>query len=119
MIGRGHGSYNHQAKQEDRTIVNLSMKHQLQLFSMSVLPPDISKVDSNIENLVFKTGGESFVITDKNNNAHKPSLYFYVNIINAFQTIQRKTLPQPNTLVSFMSKKFDIHLIYDFHFNCK
>ena len=117
VIGRGQRSTTHQSKQEDRTLVNLSVKHQLQLFSMSVLPPDIEKVDSNIERLAFRTGGESFLITDWRNTP-KPSLYFYVNIINAFQTIERKTLPEPSVLVSFTSKKFDGNLRYDFHFSC-
>ena len=77
------------------------MKHQLQLFSLSILPTDVTNLDGNIEKLAFRTGGDSFLITDRSNTT-KPSLHFYVNILDAFRTIERKTLPDSTALVSYM-----------------
>ena len=86
------------------------MKHQLQFFSLLDLPTDVTKLDGNIEKLVFRSGGDSFLITDKSKTA-KPSLYFYVNILDAFRTIGRKTLPDSTALVSNMDNYCNSNII--------
>lgn len=99
ILSRGHGTSSYLSEQEERMLNNLSVKHKLQLFSVSTSNPENIHTTSNLDQLAFQTGGESFIVADKSNTP-KPSLAFYVNIMNAFLTIERKTISQSTAVVS-------------------
>ena len=116
IISRGQGSTTYLAEQEHQTLESRAVKHQLQLFSVSIPQSGMDHMTTDMEQLAFKTGGESVVIMDKSNMT-RPSLAVYVNLMDAFRLIRRKTLPQPSSLV--INDNIFIRLfITIFHFSC-
>ena len=99
VISRGQGSrVSSLAGKEQQTLDSLASKHHLQLFSVSIPQTGMSHLATAMEQLAFKTGGDSFIIRDQSNTTCT-SLSVYVDMLDAFRMIRRKTLTQSTSLV--------------------
>ena len=84
---------------EEKEVMELSQKHNLQIFPVSIPQPPVTDISLSLERLAHTTGGESFFIVD-DSYSDKSSLSTYVGLADTFREIQQRTLGNSPSLVS-------------------
>ena len=84
---------------EEKEVMELSKKHNLQIFPVSIPQPPVTDISLSLERLAHTTGGESFFIVD-DSYSDKSSLSTYVGLADTFREIQQRTLRNSPSLVS-------------------
>ena len=90
MVGRAEGTGGG-ATREEEGLVNLSLKHRLQVYPV-VVPGELSR-SRYLEDLAHRTGAYSFVL---HNN---PLQSLYMDLNDALRVIQENIIPNSNRLV--------------------
>jgi len=101
---------------EEKEVLELSLKHSLQIFSMAIPQPPVTDISLSLERLAHNSGGQSFFIVDES-FGDKSSLSTYVSLTDAFREVQSRTLRDSPALV--MEKQYGPHHegVYEEHGN--
>lgn len=91
---------------EEKEVMELSQKHNLQIFPVSIPQPPVTDISLSLERLAHTTGGESFFIVD-DSYSDKSSLSTYVGLADTFREIQQRTLGNSPSLI--YEKHYDPH----------
>ena len=99
VIVISRGGFTSLGLSDEKEVLTVAQKHNLQMFSISIPLPPVTDVSLSLERLAHATGGQSFFIVD-DSTTDRSSLATYVGLTDAFREIQDRTLGNAPSLVS-------------------
>ncbi|XP_023336847.1 calcium-activated chloride channel regulator 2 [Eurytemora carolleeae] len=84
--------------QDEIELNQVSSKHQLQIFTISIPQPSVSELSIPLERLSYTTGAQSYLVSTQSQE-DKPSLSVYMNLVDSLREILSSVLPYSSQLI--------------------